>query len=264
MLRAPIILKIPVFAIPPIFTSFRHPSLTVSRFGQTVVQIDYTPRKALVQAYLRTAPNNSTGGWHGWPADAPPPAIAPFDAEQAKAHQEAWAKYLGVPVEYTNSLGMKFRLIPPGEFLMGSTPEEIEAALQVAGEDEGWQERIKSEAPQHKVILTQPVYVGVTEVTQSQYEQMMGTNPSHFSATRRREGCGRRPGDRQPSGGNGELERRGRVLREAESAGKTEAVLLPVRRNGHAAGGDRLPAADGSGMGVRLPGGDDDAVLERR
>ncbi|MEZ5948428.1 MAG: SUMF1/EgtB/PvdO family nonheme iron enzyme [Planctomycetaceae bacterium] len=125
----------------------------------------------------------SDTGWHGWPVDAPAPAIAPFDANQAKAHQEAWAKYLGVPVEYENSLGMKFRLIPPGEFLMGSTPEEIEAALKVAGEDEGWRERINSEAPQHKVVLTQPVYVGVTEVTQTQYEQVMGSNPSHFSAT---------------------------------------------------------------------------------
>ncbi len=58
-------------------------------------------------------------GWHGWSADAPPPAIAPFDAEQAKQHQEAWAKYLGVPVEYTNSLGMRFRLIPPRRVLDG-------------------------------------------------------------------------------------------------------------------------------------------------
>ena len=74
-------------------------------------------------------PPGQAVGWHGWPADAPPPAIAPFDAAQAKEHQEAWAKYLGVPVEYTNSIGMKFVLIPPGEFTMGSTPEEIEAAL---------------------------------------------------------------------------------------------------------------------------------------
>ena len=27
-----------------------------------------------------------------------------------------WARHLGVPVEYTNSIGMKFVLIPPGEF----------------------------------------------------------------------------------------------------------------------------------------------------
>ncbi len=130
-----------------------------------------------------TASSTVATGWHGWPADAPPPAIAPFDAQQAEQHQRAWADYLGVPVEYEDSIGMKFRLIPPGEFLMGSTPEEIAASLKVAGGDEAWRERIKSEGPQHKVVLTQPVYVGVTEVTQSQYEQVMGNNPSHFSAT---------------------------------------------------------------------------------
>ena len=42
---------------------------------------------------------NPTTGWHGWPADAPKPAIAPFDATQAKKHQEEWAAYLTVPVE---------------------------------------------------------------------------------------------------------------------------------------------------------------------
>ncbi len=31
-------------------------------------------------------------------------------------HQEAWAKHLGVPVEQTNSIGMKLVLIPPGLF----------------------------------------------------------------------------------------------------------------------------------------------------
>ena len=125
---------------------------------------------------------NSRPSWHGWPAEAPPPAIAPFNAEQAKQHQEAWAKYLGVPVEYTNSLGMKFRLIPPGEFSMGSTPAEIEAALKFTDPtDKSWAEYIKSEAPQHPVILTQPIYLGIHEVTQAEYEQVMGTNPSHFA-----------------------------------------------------------------------------------
>ncbi len=110
----------------------------------------------------------SATGWHGWPADAPPPAIAPFAAEQAQQHQAAWAKYLGVPVEYTNSLGMKFRLIPPGEFLMGSMSEEIAATL-------------KDVSPGDMVILTQPIYLGVNEVTQAEYEKVMGVNPSHFA-----------------------------------------------------------------------------------
>jgi formylglycine-generating enzyme required for sulfatase activity len=47
--------------------------------------------------------------------------MAPFDAARAKQHPEAWATYLGVPVEMTNSIGMRFLLIPPGEFDMGST-----------------------------------------------------------------------------------------------------------------------------------------------
>ncbi|HET6422841.1 MAG TPA: formylglycine-generating enzyme family protein, partial [Planctomycetaceae bacterium] len=118
--------------------------------------------------------------WHGWPADAPKPAIAPFDTAQAKKHQEEWAAYLKVPVEYTNSLGMKFRLIPPGEFLMGSTLNEIEAALKDVGEDPHWQECVKSEGPQHRVTLTQPLYLGVKEVTQGEYETIASNNPSYF------------------------------------------------------------------------------------
>ncbi len=124
--------------------------------------------------------SNPSPGWHGWPSDAPAPAIAPFNAAQAKQHQEAWAKYLNVPVDYTNSLGMKFVLIPPGEFMMGSSPEEIAQALGSAGDDKLWQETINSEGPQHKVVLTKATYIGVHEVTQGQFEQVMGRNPSRF------------------------------------------------------------------------------------
>jgi len=121
--------------------------------------------------------------WHGWAADAPKPAVAPFNAVQAKKHQLAWAAYLKLPLEYENALGMRFVLIPPGEFTMGSTAAEIEEALKAAGEDKRWQEYVKSEAPQHKVILTQPIYLGVNEVTQQQYKEVMGKNPSNFAKT---------------------------------------------------------------------------------
>ncbi len=126
---------------------------------------------------------SSTNGWHGWPTDAPPPAIAPFNAEQAKQHQEAWAKYLKAPVEYTNSIGMKFRLVPPGEFMMGSTADEIEQTLKSTGDTDFRWEHVKSETPQHKVILTQPIYLGVSEVTQAEYDKVMGANPSYFTQT---------------------------------------------------------------------------------
>ncbi len=74
----------------------------------------------------------------------------------------------GLPKRITNSIGMKFVLIPAGSFLMGSPPDE-----------EG---RKDDEGPQHEVEITQPFYLAVTPVTQKQYETVMGTNPSYFSA----------------------------------------------------------------------------------
>ncbi len=68
---------------------------------------------------------------------APPFAVAPFDGQQARAHQEAWAAYLKTPVEQQNSLGLPLVLLPPGEFTMGSTPEQIAEAKRLAQQAEG-------------------------------------------------------------------------------------------------------------------------------
>jgi|GEM_PF-1245219 len=117
-------------------------------------------------------------------ANTPPLAVAPFEATKALRHQEDWAKHLGVPVEYTNSIGMKFRLIPPGQFTMGSTPAEAEQAVREAtGQYAVWHSNIRSEVPQHDVLLTRPFYLGQFEVTQKQYESVAGKNPSHFATT---------------------------------------------------------------------------------
>ena len=64
-------------------------------------------------------------------------------------------------------LGMTFVLIPAGTFTMGSPPDEPG--------------RWGAERPQHQVTLTQPFYMQQTEVTQSQWEAVMGSNPSDFS-----------------------------------------------------------------------------------
>jgi formylglycine-generating enzyme required for sulfatase activity len=65
----------------------------------------------------------------------------------------------------TNSIGMKLTLVPPGEFLMGSPNSE--------------QDRSDGEL-QHRVRMTKPFYLGVYEVTQWEYERVMGASPSHF------------------------------------------------------------------------------------
>ena len=67
-----------------------------------------------------------------------------------------------------NSIGMKFALIPPGVFLMGSPETEADR-----GADE----------TQHEVEITRPFFMGAHPVTQQDYQRIMGKTPSHFSAT---------------------------------------------------------------------------------
>jgi formylglycine-generating enzyme required for sulfatase activity len=71
------------------------------------------------------------------------------------------------PKEITNSIGMKLVLIPKGTFMMGSPENE-------AGREKSEVER------QHEVTLSRDYFLGVYEVTQEQYEQVVGTNPSKF------------------------------------------------------------------------------------
>jgi formylglycine-generating enzyme required for sulfatase activity/serine/threonine protein kinase len=67
----------------------------------------------------------------------------------------------------TNSIGMKFVLIPAGEFTMG-TP----------GNETG---HMNDESPAHRVRITKDFYMQTTEVTQGQWRAVMGENPSTFT-----------------------------------------------------------------------------------
>ncbi len=109
----------------------------------------------------------------------PAQAIAPFNEREAKAHQVAWAKQLGTKIETTNSVGAKMILIPPGEFLMGSTDEQVAAAAKIADEvhaEPTTRDRIqKVERPQHRVVITKPFLLGATEVTIAQFKKFSAT-----------------------------------------------------------------------------------------
>lgn len=155
--------------------------VTITRNGRTVVRVSREPAAAAGEAAgPRFTPR------HQWPADAPSLAIAPYDEAIARKHQQAWAKYLGVPVEKEDKLSggisLKMVLIPPGEFLMGSTKQERTRWLEEAkgARDGAAIGTIPREAPQHRVRLTSPFYLAVHEVTQDQYRQVMGVNPSRF------------------------------------------------------------------------------------
>jgi formylglycine-generating enzyme required for sulfatase activity len=109
-------------------------------------------------------------------AGVPQLAVAPFDAEATRKHQEAWVKHLGQPREITNSIGMKLVRIPPGEFKMGSGESaEATAAFfnKTYGEDLLSAGFFKGEHPQHRVRITKPFYLGTYHVTRGQFRQFV-------------------------------------------------------------------------------------------
>ena len=141
--------------------------------------------------------------------------------------------------ELTNSIGMKLKLIPAGEFQMGST------------DTNGCR---RHEKPRHLVKISRPFYLGVYPVTQREYMQVIKkrTRASSRATTAFRS--------------RGLLARCGRVLQRTEPEGGSAAVLhdqWPVGRGSRLERAG-LPAADGGGVGICLPGGDHDAVLLRR
>ncbi|HWA28791.1 MAG TPA: SUMF1/EgtB/PvdO family nonheme iron enzyme [Lacunisphaera sp.] len=65
-------------------------------------------------------------------------------------------------------LNLELKFIPAGSFVLGSPDSEPH--------------RDSSEGPQTEVTFTQGFWIGKTEVTQQQYQLLMGVNPSRFKA----------------------------------------------------------------------------------
>ena len=95
-------------------------------------------------------------------AEAPPAGApaAPVPAELA-----------GLLAHLAADPGIHLVPLPAGTFLMGSAEDEPDR-----GEDEG---------PQTEVTLTREFFLGATDVTQGQYEAVMGVNPSDFKTVGR-------------------------------------------------------------------------------
>jgi len=84
-------------------------------------------------------------------------------SENAQNMQISSANFYHLPLEIKNSIGIKFRLIPSGTFMMGSSKKE-------KGYD-------KSELL-HQVDIAYPFYMAKFEITQQQWQEIMGNNPA--------------------------------------------------------------------------------------
>ena len=127
-------------------------------------------------AVSRPAPDKPTAARKA--TKRPPLAIAPFTAKRAHDLQERWARHIGHPRTLTNSIGMPLKLLPPGEFTMGRTEKQFDELLAVMRRDPEMRKHERSMItwsmlmmPAHRVRLTKPFYLGVTEVTVGQFRQ---------------------------------------------------------------------------------------------
>src|SRR5439155_23544077 len=77
----------------------------------------------------------------GAPPQTPSLPRPPFDAARARELQQEWAKSFGVDSQVTNGIGMKLVHMPGGQFTLGPNGST------------------------YRVSLTQPFYLGATEVT---------------------------------------------------------------------------------------------------
>lgn len=87
------------------------------------------------------------------------------DSASAIQIRADYAIKANLPLDYTNEFGMRFSLVPPGTYLIGSPLTETS--------------RQKKEIP-HLVTITKAFYIGVTEVTQTEWLQVIEENPSKF------------------------------------------------------------------------------------
>lgn len=97
-------------------------------------------------------------------SSAAAPIAAPIMNRDANGRNDALQNQVS-----ENSIGMKFVLIPAGEFVMGSPETETG--------------RLPSES-QHTVTLTRPFEMGIYEVTQSEFQRVMNATPSDFVGER--------------------------------------------------------------------------------
>ena len=80
--------------------------------------------------------------------------LASFGVEEAINQTASLGPPRGIRLALSPSVGMRFALVPAGTFMMGTDLDKDQP----------------EQAPAHSVTLTRPFYVGITEVTQPQWE----------------------------------------------------------------------------------------------
>lgn len=82
----------------------------------------------------------------------------------------------GAPPPLENSLGMRFVLVPAGEFLMGSDESLDSLARDFPQYEQARFLHLKDESPIHRVRITKPFFMGQHEVTVGQFRKFLAAS----------------------------------------------------------------------------------------
>ncbi len=77
---------------------------------------------------------------------------------------------LSQPQEFANTIGMEFKLIPAGEFMMGNEASVDELLTSFPGSERSWFEDAEK---RHRVQITKPFYLAKHEVTMGQFRRFV-------------------------------------------------------------------------------------------
>jgi formylglycine-generating enzyme required for sulfatase activity len=114
--------------------------------------------------------------WHATPAGrlaawADVLELEPRASVIADAEIRARISGTGLPWKVRDRVtGIEMILIPPGKYQRGASPNDSDA--------------YDYERPAHEVTINKSFYLGATEVTQSEWSKVMGSNPSQFKGDR--------------------------------------------------------------------------------
>jgi len=155
----------------------QHAKMMELKYAYHMQKVDYYQKllarlQGDVEKYKRvaTSPYGKSyiqDAWNGLISKYPDISNIPDgDADALLAYVQGQL-YDSFPKQLTNKMGMTFVYISPGTFMMGSPDRE-------PGRDR--------DEELHEVTLTKPFYMQTTEVTQGQWTNIMGTNPSFFKA----------------------------------------------------------------------------------
>ncbi|CAA9229511.1 MAG: serine/threonine kinase [uncultured Adhaeribacter sp.] len=113
-----------------------------------------------------------------------------------------FGKLIAQDLTITNSIGMEFVLIKPGNMVVGKfqpgvgKPAQVEPGrrtLPASAYQKATKMAKQAALPGFKVTINQPFYLGKFEVTQAQWHQVMGNNPSVFQGKKVSDAAAKHP-----------------------------------------------------------------------